>query len=140
MHIRNARQKDAKPLAKLNMEIFHDIPSPREAKKFYSHCMKNSFPGACLVAEEKGELVGAIMAEKRLTFVPRAAEIKSLMVAKGWQGKGIGKKLLAQCLLSLKKHGIKSISLTVHPKNKTAKSLYKKAGFGLFRLMYLKKF
>ena len=138
MRIRRARIADVPKLASMNANIFRD-KNVAQVRRVFSSALK-SLPSACLVAEEKGEIAGAIIAEKRLAFVPRAAFITSFFVKKAWRGKGVGKVLFERCLAGMKKAGIKSITLTVKSKNKKALGLYKKSGFRPFRLLLLRKF
>jgi ribosomal protein S18 acetylase RimI-like enzyme len=137
MNIRKMTEQDIPILADLNAQIFKDT-GKEQATKVFSDSFRNSVPGACLVAEE-GKIIGAIIAERKTTFTPNAAGIKSFFVVEGYQGKGIGKMLLERCVAALKESGIETVSLTVDPENKSAISVYEKEGFELFRLKYLKK-
>ncbi len=137
MKIREVGEGDIQTLADLNSEIFGET-SKEQAVKVFSNSFQNRIPGACLVAEE-GQVVGAIIAERKMTFTPNAAGIKSFFVMKEYQGKGIGKKLLEKCLTALKEAGIETVSLTADPENKSAISVYENSGFEIFRLMYLKR-
>lgn len=138
MRIREMRRDDVPALAKLNCIVFRDTEEERAAAVF-SNSFMNRVEGSCLVAEDDGEIIGAIIAERKTTFYPNAAGIKSFFVMEGCRGKGIGKALLQKCLFSLKEAGIESVSLAVDPDNKEAISVYENAGFGLFRLKYLKR-
>jgi len=137
MEIRRIRSSDLPGLARLNSRMFGDV-TYAQAQKAFSHMLANSVKGACLLAEAKGEPVGAVFATKKITFSPDAASIDSFFVDKKWQGRGIGRKLFSRCLSALSRAKRKSISLTVAPGNARAKSIYRKAGFKPFRLMMLK--
>ncbi len=138
MRIRRARIADVPILTSMNASIFRD-KNVAQVRRVFASALK-SLPSACLVAEEGGEIVGAIIAERRLAFVPRAAFITSFFVKTAWRGKGVGKMLFEKCLAGMKKAGMKSITLTVEPKNKKALALYKKSGFRQFRLLMLREF
>ena len=140
MRIMNAKKSDLKALAKMNARIFHETSVASQTLKVFRHCLENAVPGACLVAEENGKIIGAVIATKKLTHTPNAAEVRDLMVGEKFRRKGIGKLLFRKSLSALKKHGIKTVSLSVNPKNKRAYALYRKAGFKLFRYLLLKRF
>jgi ribosomal protein S18 acetylase RimI-like enzyme len=138
MKIREMAEGDIPELARRNAQIFGDTDE-NQAAKVFSNSFRNRVAGACLVAEDGGKIVGGILAEKKITFSPNAAGIKSFFVAEECRGKGVGKTLLEKCIRALESAGIETVSLTVDPENKGAISVYEKAGFGLFRLKYLKK-
>lgn len=140
MRIRNARKSDLKSLAKMDARIFPETTQESETIKVFGHCLANTAPGACLVAEENGDIVGAIIAAKKLTHTANAAEVRTLMVGEKFRGRGLGKILFRKSMAALKKNGIMTVSLTVDPKNKKAYALYRKEGFRLFRHLLLKRF
>lgn len=139
MRIRRMRRADLPALARMNCKIYPK-DSLRQTKIAFCYSLKNQVPGACLVAEEDGKPLGAIFAEKKLTFSPRAAYIKAFFVAEGHRDKGVGTKLFSACMAAMKKNKVKSVSLTVDKKNKKAFSLYRQAGFKPFRLLLLRRF
>lgn len=138
MMIRKMKQEDIPPLAELNARIFEDT-SKEQAAKVFSASFRSGVEEACLVAEEGGNIIGSIIAERKLTFSRNTAGIKSFFVVEEHQKKGVGKALLDKCLSALKDAGIESVSLSVEPGNEAAISLYEKSGFKLFRLKYMKK-
>jgi len=140
MKIRNAKRSDLKALARMDERVFPETTMESEAIKVFRHCLANTVPGAFLIAEEDGRIVGAMVAARKLTHAPNAAEVRDIMVDAKFRGKGLGKKLFQKSLSALKKHGIKTVSLTVNPKNGKAYALYKREGFVLFRHLLLKRF
>ena len=138
MKIRTVKKSDLKTIAKLDRQIFKDTTN-QQALKVFQDSFKRKIPGACLVAEDNGKLIGAILSEKRLTFSPNTSYISTLFVRKEWRHKGIGKLLLERCLAAMKKSGMKAVSLTVAKENTTAFSLYKKHGFKPVRILCAKK-
>ncbi len=56
-----------------------------------------------LVAEIENEIVGCVVLE---IYSPKLAEIRSLAVSSDFQGKGIGKLLVAACVEQAKKSGV----------------------------------
>jgi ribosomal protein S18 acetylase RimI-like enzyme len=137
--IRKITTDDLEILAKLNASIFKDT-SEKHALWVFNHSLENGVPDACLVAEENGEIIGAVFAEEKKTFYPDSSHIKSIFVKEKWQGKGIGRQLIEKCLDALEKAGMKNVSLSVDPKNRSAVSMYEKFDFKKFRVLYLKKF
>jgi len=63
-------------------------------------------------------------------------ELLSICVKKGYQGKGLGRRLVNTSLTSLKTKGIDSISVIVHP-NIPANNFYKSLGFTYNRQIVL---
>lgn len=138
MRLRKARRSDIAALARLNSEIFRDIDA-KQAKIAYSIFLDNTVPGASLVAEDRGEIIGAIFGINSEGLVANAAQVKSLFVVKERRHKGIGKQLMEKCIAALKEHGIRSIALTVDRKNKVANKLYKGLGFRYYRTMLIRE-
>jgi ribosomal protein S18 acetylase RimI-like enzyme len=135
--IRRIRGDDLKKLAELNAETFKDT-SEKQALFVFKNSYEKGIKQACLLAQENGEIIGAVFVEEKLTFYSKAAHIKSIFVKKGWQRRGIGKRLMENCLEVLKKKGINTVSLSVDIENKSAISLYKKYGFEPFRMLFRK--
>lgn len=138
MEIRKIKENDLPLLAALNTEIFGDT-TKTQALKVFREAWKKRVDGACLVAEENGKIIGAVIAVKILTFYPKAATVNTIFVRKEYRKRGVGNSLMEKCLEGLKKKGITNISLTVDMKNKNAIPLYEKHGFKPFRMLYLKK-
>lgn len=138
MRIREISAKDIRALAKLNAGVFKDT-SEKQTRKAFAHFLKNKVPGACLLAEEDGEIIGGVFMTRLVTFYEGVAMIQSLFIAPEQQGKGVGKKLLKRSLAAAKKAKVKSVSLTVRKRNCKAFDLYRKHGFEPFRLLMLKK-
>jgi len=139
MEIRKMRAADLPKLSRLASKIFKE-PYPKGVLAWLTDSFKSRVDGACLVAEDKGEPIGAIFGNKILTTRPGTARITEFFVAGGYRGKGAGKALFSSCVSAMKKNGMKSVSLLVREKNKRALLLYKKAGFKPFRLMLLRRF
>ena len=138
MRIRKIREEDLRVLAALNAEIFNDNTEEQTLVTF-KDAWGRKIGNACLVAEENQEIIGAIIIEKKVTFLKKSSGITSFFVKKEWQGKGIGRKLMESALAVLKESGYKNVSLTVELDNEKAVSLYEKEGFKPFRMLYLKE-
>jgi ribosomal protein S18 acetylase RimI-like enzyme len=139
MEMREIRENDLPVLAKMNAEIFGDTEGKGLPLAVFLEAWKQRVAKACLAAEENGEIVGAIMAEEKMTFYKNSSYITSFFVKNEWQGKGVGKMLIEAALAALKKEGYENVSLTVALDNQKAISLYEKEGFEPFRMVYLKK-
>lgn len=79
-----------------------------------------------LVADKRG-VVGYIIAAPKLGG--KIAWIMTLAVRLQYRERGVGKVLLEEALLRLKRLGFEKVYLTVSPGNETAIELYRKSGF-----------
>jgi ribosomal-protein-alanine N-acetyltransferase len=139
MRIRKMRREDLPALAKMAVRVFRE-PYPKLVLSWLKASFKNRVDGACLVAEDKGKIVGAIFGEKIPTTRPNTATIREFFVAEGYRGKGIGKKLMAACLSAMKRKEMRNASLFVREGNMRALGIYRKFGFKKFRLVLLRRF
>ncbi len=82
-------------------------------------------PKTCFVAEEKDEIVGAIIAghDGRRGYIYHTA------VAEKCRHQGIGTKLVENALSALKSEGIKKCALVVFKRNAGGNDFWEKAGF-----------
>ena len=62
---------------------------------------------------------------------PPAAFITSVSVLPAWQGRGVARELMRQCLLQVRHAGLASAVLEVSPRATAAISLYRTLGFRL---------
>ncbi|PKP49332.1 MAG: hypothetical protein CVT92_15300 [Bacteroidetes bacterium HGW-Bacteroidetes-1] len=62
----------------------------------------------------------------------KTAYITSVSVCPDYTGKGIAKKLIAECLKEAKKNGFKQLQLEVNKSNLPAVNLYRSFGFEVF--------
>jgi len=81
-----------------------------------------------LVGEVEGKIVGFV-ASKLNDPEPDSAYIDLIVVKPEYRGKGIGKKLLEQCILSLKKRGVFFVHLHVRTGFPRTVNFWKKNGF-----------
>ena len=79
-----------------------------------------------LVADAVGDIVGSLSADE-----VRGRVVLGMMVAREWRSRGIGGKLLAECLAWAKTRGAHKLSLEVWPHNTAAIALYKRHGFAI---------
>lgn len=82
-------------------------------------------PQTCFVAEEKGAVVGVIMAghDGRRGFIYHTA------VRPDFRGRGIGRALVGSALAALKKCGITKVALVVFERNEDGNRFWERMGF-----------
>lgn len=116
MKIRKAKITDLKQVHKLvNNFARREEMLPRSLIELYEHVRD------LVVCEERGNICGVCALH---IIWEDLAEIRSLAVDRGYQKKGIGKKLVTQCLEEAKALGLKRVfALTYHPE------FFRKMGF-----------
>ena len=151
MIIRKAKIKEAQEIARMWNEFMkeHDSKVIKKNKKAIQHVAKLSnsqsifaeYINTCIrsknasvhVAEDDGKLVAysLIKINKNIPVfkINTLGYFADLFVKKEYRGKGISSKFRDLAILWFKKKGIKYISITVHPENEYAHSIYKKWGF-----------
>ncbi len=84
-------------------------------------------PSTCFVAEDGGEIVGAILAghDGRRGFIYHTA------VAIPFRGRGIGKALVERAMAALEQEGINKAALVVFSENETGNDFWEKLGFSV---------
>lgn len=96
----------------------------RYLKWLYKRC------GGAFVFLENNKIVGFVFPDYDWSEgEEKIGEIHEMCVAKEYQGKGFGKKLLQTTLESFKNKNLKKAGLWVGEKNEKAINLYKKFGF-----------
>jgi len=87
---------------------------------------------ACFIAHAEGEPVGFVLTQKNDAnwHAPTpSAHVRLLAVAKDFQGRGVGTRLLRMSLLALKKAGYSEASVNARLDNAKAIALYERVGF-----------
>lgn len=116
MRIRKATLKDAKSIQTI-IDTFarKDKMLPRSLSEIYENVRD------FLICHDKGKIVGISAIH---ILWENLAEIRSVAVLQEYQNKGIGKKLVAQCIKEVKALGVKKIfALTYNPE------FFRKIGF-----------
>ena len=95
-----------------------------DSKEGISRFLKRN-PDTCFVAEEKGEILGVILAghDGRRGFIYHTA------VHPAYRRKGYGRELVNLALKALKKEGISKVALLVFRHNEAANAFWEKLGF-----------
>ena len=95
-----------------------------------------------LVAKCGDRLVGFAYASFARVFPFEVAEfvgvVNDVYVVPKLRGRGIGKKLMGECLNRLKAGGVNTVRLTVLTDNIVAVKLYEKLGFRIYRYRMIK--
>lgn len=82
-------------------------------------------PDTCFVAENEGDIVGAILCghDGRRGYISHTA------VSPDYQRQGIGHKLVEATLQALKEQGINKVNLVAFTRNKNGNAFWEKMGF-----------
>lgn len=80
-----------------------------------------------LAAEDSGRVVGYVLTQVHKPT--GSAIITDIYVDENWRGKGIGSRLLKECLKQLKKGKIRYTYAQIKPENKASTKLFISAGF-----------
>ena len=84
-------------------------------------------PDTCFVAEEDGEINGAIM----VGCDGRRGYIYHTAVRSGWRGRGIGAGMVDRAMKALEEKGIHKAALVAFARNEDGNAFWEKQGFGL---------
>ncbi len=146
--VRIAEERDYKNIYLLNRLWHHEGISPFSFDPPYDEYLEILKNSTTLVAEKDGEIVGFLICKGLVaehdSYIhgfkkgDRYANIDSLYVVKKDRGKGIGTKLLNECMAILKKAGYKKVIVSADSReiDKLVK-FYKDNGFEMLfvRLM-----
>lgn len=122
--LRGTCEEDLNDIVKIGMDGFDT--AEEEERKYNKEGMENPQKNM-YVGLYNNQAVGAIS----VVFENNEAYICDLAVLKKFRGRGIGKKILIDCIHRILNQEIKNIKLSVKAKNKNALSLYKYCGFGI---------
>jgi amino-acid N-acetyltransferase len=101
LRIKKANVKDIKTIhALINRFAKKDLMLPRSLSEIYEN-MRDFF-----ICIDRGKIVAASALH---ILWEDLAEIRSIAVSKAYQGKGVGKKLILQCVKEAKSLGVKKI-------------------------------
>ena len=131
MQIRIAREKDVESLKSL---------------LFYENVSKIPKDEEIILAEENGEIIGAVSAGKKIVrYIPKTSKLKfwqlkkvkteawifRLFVRKNQRSKGVGRQLVKNMVAYLRKKGVRTIyaGIAPSPYKKASKKVFTAAGF-----------
>jgi len=100
--------------------------------------------GFLIIAEWNGEIIGFTFASISRMFPLDVTEhavgtINDVYVLPEFRGRGIGKRMVAECLEKFKARGVKNVRLSVLAENKAAIKLYEKLNFKIRSYEMFKK-
>ena len=121
-HIEFAQISDAKALAKLHESAFHRSWSENEFSLMLSDTQKNP---CLIVCDKKRKIVGFAI----LRTLESEAELLSIIVAKKWRKRGIGRALINAIIEHLTMSPVTKFFLEVAMDNDAAIKLYNSLGF-----------
>lgn len=98
MIIRPAKDSDLDAIAKC-IEPF--VAEKKILRRTFSE-LQSLIP-SYVVAEADGEIIGCVVLE---VYSPKLAEVRSLVVAREYGGRGIGKRLVNACVEKAKEEGV----------------------------------
>lgn len=114
------------------------LPSQENSEKWAKFAKESLAKGKSLLLIAKtenithGYLLANISAEYLFDVSERFCVISDLFVLPEFRRKGIGRKLVLECLERIKEKGFTSVRLNVLPENEAATKLYGKLGFRIF--------
>jgi ribosomal-protein-alanine N-acetyltransferase len=121
--VRAAHLRDLSTILSLDRRIF----GPIWHKPFnsFEEALARAF--AFTVAEQDGQIIGYQWCERH----ERRAHLTRLAVRPGWEGRGVGTRLLTEALVALVEAGTDWITLNTQESNSRSRTLYERQGFRL---------
>ena len=106
----------------------YELPIWERMSDYEAYLAKVAGLATTLVVKIDGEVAGAISyydndAEGKRAFITQ------VMTAPGFQGRGVGTRLLAECEFECMRQGMETLGLEVRRDNDGAKRLYERCGF-----------
>ena len=133
--LRTIDRGDDKELAELIRAVFREFRIDRPGTVYTDPTTDHlyelfSCPGAIYwIAEEGGVMLGGCGVYPTPGLPAGCAELVKFYVASSARGKGIGMKLMNQCIDSAKQSGYRQLYLETMPELSRAVSIYERAGF-----------
>jgi ribosomal-protein-alanine N-acetyltransferase len=81
------------------------------------------------VREAGYEVGGEVIGYYVMTAAAGEAHLLNMTIAPSWRRHGLGRELLAHCLVAAREHGADCVFLEVRPSNLAALTLYRSIGF-----------
>ncbi len=150
LSIRHATAEDGDALLALMPRLAaFDLPESRNPEHLWMHdaaLLRDWLAGkaeSCrihVVDAGAGEIAGLAIVTLRpeLLSLEPSAHLEALAVAPGFEGRGLGQRLLAAAEADAKAHGAETMSLHVFAVNARARRLYERAGYDGELMRYIK--
>lgn len=148
--IRPADAADAESMRQLMPRLAaFALPARRDPHHLWMHDLElleqwlgGEQPGCRIqvAVDEDAKVCGIAMVSLRPELLSRepSAHLEALAVADGYEGKGVGARLLEAAEEDARQQGAKSLTLHVFAVNARARRLYEKAGFEGELMRYIK--
>jgi len=121
--VRAVTEADLPEVHRLDQEVFQEHAYPYFVlRQFYDLYRDDLF-----VVDDGGTLRGYVLAGAASDR--SRSWILGLAIDRDWRGHGLGRRLMAESLRSLRLRGVQEVWLTVEPGNATATELYASLGF-----------
>jgi GNAT superfamily N-acetyltransferase len=140
--IRKARKPDLSAIRKLVAELVSALDDTecidiRITSRTLEHLLKDG-RSHFMVAAMKGTPVGFIHFITRQTILHRSPSglIDELVVAEGYQGKGIGKQLVLAAIEKCRQLGCCEVEVSTEKTNVKARRFYKSCGFNKSEVLF----
>jgi ribosomal-protein-alanine N-acetyltransferase len=121
--VRSAHLRDLPALLSLDKRVFG--PIWHKPVRNFQEALARAF--VFTVAEKDGQIVGYQWCEKH----ERHGHLTRLAVRPGWEGKGVGSRLLTEALVAMVSAGATWITLNTQESNVRSRILYERHGFRL---------
>lgn len=142
INIRKAKKTDIPAIYSLICElaIFEKEPDAVEVteEELYRYGFSEDAFYKCIVAEEKGEVVGIALFYFRFsTWKGKSVHLEDLIVTQSYRGKGLGRALYDEVLLYAQSEGVRRVQWEVLDWNQPAIDFYESSGASILKDWYL---
>lgn len=142
INIRKAKKTDIPAIYRLICElaIFEKEPDAVEVteEELYRYGFSEDAFYKCIVAEEKGEVVGIALFYFRFsTWKGKSVHLEDLIVTQSYRGKGLGRALYDEVLLYAQSEGVRRVQWEVLDWNQPAIDFYESSGASILKDWYL---
>lgn len=131
MKIRKAVAKDVESVKILIEELEEIQMNKTDLESIFFEYIERKYAFIWVVENERSEVVGFLscFGQRLLHHVNWVYEIQELIITKSYQNQGIGKFLIQNLVVELKKQNVFSLEVTTNKKRKATQEFYKAAGF-----------
>ena len=142
MHIRKFQKDDYETIKKLTQDSFDGVSIDQQLENMFGLINQKNWqwrlgrqvdqdvanvPEGVFVMEEEKEILGWISSS--VDHDSQIGHIPHMAVRKGFQGKGIGRKMIMHVLELFRKEGMSHVQIETLVQNQAANGLYESIGF-----------